>query len=919
MRLRIKLSIRLILLSLAAASLIILLTAQLVKVYFSKVAYTETAEVINHQANYYASLLKTQLETELNKIQTYSAAATNNNKLNINILHPQLKTIAQNNNSILSVWDTWEKSYTDSTYTEPFGRDLYTFQNNIDYISENLTEKDLNGDDYESVYYTIKTNNTQTITDAGWISSNSAMRKRQLRTQILVPHLKDNQFCGAVAIEYSLNNFYELIDSLNSRNDNKIMALTYEGTIVAHPNLTLIGKNISTTDTVIANRFNVIENIANGKQTEYALPDMYGNDSIYYALAPFTIGQTNKNWAILVKVPLVDIDNQVNNLYGVVHIISIVGLIILFIVVLIYSLIITIPLRRTKLILHSLAMGDVHNTSKLYIRSNDELGEMATSVNTLIDGINNVTAFAENIGNGNYGYKFELASSGDVLGNSIIEMRNSLQQAVKDEKIRALDEEHLNWASQGMNIFNRILRVDNDNFEQLTNQIIETLVNYLNAHMGGIYLKSDNNNTVFELAAHIGFNTQKYSKKTINPNDGIVGRCILEKETIYINEIPKDYVKISSGLGKSDPVSALIVPLMLNTDIIGIIEIESLKNIEKYQISFVEKLSETIASTISTVKSNLQTTILLDKSRKQAEELEQQEEEMRQNMEEMQATQEEAAKRESELTALIEGFNQMLMIVEYDLKQHIIDVNDNYSKVLNQPKQQLIGKQHRADLFMDEKDQAKHNSFWDTLLRGFVQENIEFIKNPKGEYWIHELYIPVKDEYGAIKKILCVGIDITEQKKVEYEIKQVQDGVYDKKQKPSKQKAGNLSINLDAKLEIIDLTYLKMVYKKDTTKIYNILKLYLDTLPAQIKELNEVHKLRDYNKLKSKINNLKTKMSYMGLKKVYENLRGVERILNEGKNFVEIPKMLTEIYKQWELAQTELRALLNLPAAGSDI
>lgn len=79
------------------------------------------------------------------------------------------------------------------------------------------------------------------------------------------------------------------------------------------------------------------------------------------------------------------------------------------------------------------------------------------------------------------------------------------------------------------------------------------------------------------------------------------------------------------------------------------VEIASFQLIKKFQIAFVEKLGESIASTIANVKVNMRTKRLLEESQLQAEVLRAQEKEMRQNMEEMHAIQENQQRLQEEL------------------------------------------------------------------------------------------------------------------------------------------------------------------------------------------------------------------------------------------------------------------------------
>jgi GAF domain-containing protein len=286
----------------------------------------------------------------------------------------------------------------------------------------------------------------------------------------------------------------------------------------------------------------------------------------------------------------------------------------------------------------------------------DEIGEMAKALNQLVAGLKATSGFAKEIGRGNYQSKFTPLSEEDVLGNSLIQMRNDLNAATIEESKRKLEDQQRNWATVGIAKFSEILRQDNDKLELLSFHIISNLVNYMDANQGGIFMlnETDASKVFIELVSCYAYNRQKFLQKRLELGEGLVGRCIQEKETICLTDIPNEYIKIKSGLGESNPRSLILVPLIMNNDVFGVIEIASFNEIQPYQVEFVEKIAESIASTLKAVRINMRTTKLLEQSRIQAEELAAQEEEMRQNMEELRATQEQSFRKERELQQTVD-------------------------------------------------------------------------------------------------------------------------------------------------------------------------------------------------------------------------------------------------------------------------
>jgi len=390
------------------------------------------------------------------------------------------------------------------------------------------------------------------------------------------------------------------------------------------------------------------------------------------------------NWIIGSGMYMDDINEEIVLLRKEMYGNLVLQLLLLFIAFLVMYTVLTIyikniiikPIKTIQEIINKLSKGVFPKTIK--VKSNNEIGEITKSTNVLIETFTNVKNFSLEVGKGNLDVDFNALSDEDELGTSLIEMRKNLVNArIEDEK-RKKEDAQRNWTTQGLAKFGEILRQDNDDMESLTYSIISNLVNYLEANQGGFFLLNNvededksNDDVTFNLEACYAYNRKKYLQKEIQWGEGLIGRCGLERQTIFMTDIPSDYITITSGLGDANPTSLLLIPLILNEEIFGVIEIASFKQFEKYQIEFVEKVGESIASTISSVQINNKTKYLLEQSQQQTEEMKAQEEEMRQNLEEMQATQEEMARAKADAEIAMNNLNS--------IKNPIISIDPNFN------------------------------------------------------------------------------------------------------------------------------------------------------------------------------------------------------------------------------------------------
>jgi len=294
------------------------------------------------------------------------------------------------------------------------------------------------------------------------------------------------------------------------------------------------------------------------------------------------------------------------------------------------------PIKYIRGVLLNMSKG-ILPKEKVRKRS-DEIGDMADALNQLINGLEDTSKFALEIGNGNYEAAFTPLSKDDTLGNNLIIMKNNLKIAAEGENKRKREDFQRAWFSEGIAKFGEILRISSNDLRAFSEYLVKNLVRYLEANQGAMYIINDNDK--IELTSLFAYNRIKSVENILEPGEGLIGRCVLEKETIFMTDIPEQYIKITSGLGQANPRSLLIVPLNMNQKVCGVLELASFRVFESYQIEFIEKLGETIASTIQNVKNNINTSRLLQESQEKSEKLAMQEEFTKQNIEEIKSIQE---------------------------------------------------------------------------------------------------------------------------------------------------------------------------------------------------------------------------------------------------------------------------------------
>ena len=390
--------------------------------------------------------------------------------------------------------------------------------------------------------------------------------------------------------------------------------------------------------------------------------------------------------------------------------------------------------------------------TKAHSDNNEELARQVVNMKKNI-------AFAEEIRKGNLEVEYERLED-DQIGNSLLDMRDGLVRASKREE----EEKFINV---GIAQIGDLLRSNMNNLSSLAQEVISPLVQYLGANQGGMFiLQNKEDDPHFELIACYAYERQKFLKKRVEMEEGLIGAVYLEKESIYMTEVPQDYVNIRSGLGGANPGCVLIVPMKSNEEIVGVLELASFTPFDEFKRNFVEKVCEDIAAMIISTRVNETTNRLLEESKRMTEEMRAQEEEMRQNMEEMQATQEEMKRaqaglreKEANLNALINNTDDTIFAI--DRNYEITVVNDTLKDKYARSNINLeVGKNISEVIPADQWSKWKER--YDRCLRGEKYTTVEERDSEHGTAYMETFHSPIYDENGRVSGASVISRNITD-------------------------------------------------------------------------------------------------------------------------------------------------------------
>jgi HAMP domain-containing protein/CheY-like chemotaxis protein/signal transduction histidine kinase len=217
----------------------------------------------------------------------------------------------------------------------------------------------------------------------------------------------------------------------------------------------------------------------------------------------------------------------------------------------------------------------------------------------------------------------------------VAELKDNINAMIQNLRATTDQNTEQDWLKTNLGKFTSMLQGQRD-LTTVGRILLSELAPLVNAQYGAIYqMDSSNGSDRLQMLAGYARSEDPDVPTDVSVGVGLVGQCALEKRRILLDQIPPDYVRISSGLGEAAPRNLIVLPVLFEGQTKAVVELASLAHFTPTHLTFLAQLTESIGIVLNTIEATMRTEGLLQQSQKLAVELQAQQKELQQTNEEL--------------------------------------------------------------------------------------------------------------------------------------------------------------------------------------------------------------------------------------------------------------------------------------------
>ncbi len=398
-------------------------------------AFDKAAEHIHNTSVIYSNEIKSSFDHDFAYARGIANAMSNYRQMNPSQYWDYYNSLMEKfyveHSDYLTVWTCFEYKAYQPGYRFDYGRRVLDVHKDGNKIVKAMVEKNMNGDEPGSTYYKFKQNKKEALVEPYIFSLTSDGRNMEMVSSVMVPVMENGSYIGCAGIDISMAHFEEMIHKVKPTPNSYAFLLSAEGTVVAHPDTSVIGKSFFDKKADDANLFDLKGTMVNRVDVAQRF-DADGKD-LYFTVKQLQIAQNEKPWLLGVVTPVDDMLAQANANSRFLIILGIIGLFVIAGVTWFFSARFITVISRFNNFISSVNEGDL--TVRLEMDSNDELGQLSGNLNNMVNTLHSVLSQIQSSG-------VSISSAGNQLSKKAGKLSEdaSNQAAVVEELASAMEE-----------------------------------------------------------------------------------------------------------------------------------------------------------------------------------------------------------------------------------------------------------------------------------------------------------------------------------------------------------------------------------------------------------------------------------------------------------------------------------------------
>ncbi|MBA9001755.1 HAMP domain-containing protein [Thermomonospora cellulosilytica] len=272
--------------------------------------------------------------------------------------------------------------------------------------------------------------------------------------------------------------------------------------------------------------------------------------------------------------------------------------------------------------------AEVEGVSGTWKRLTENVNELAGNLTRQVRAIAEVTSA---VAEGDLTRSITVDASGEVA-----ELKDNINSMVRSLRETTRANQEQDWLKTNLARISSLMQGHRD-LSVVAALIMDELTPLVQAQVGAFYLAEETPDGVeLALLGSYGYPAGGDRPDRFRLGESLVGQAARSRQPIMVDEMPPGYLTVSSGLGETLPTSLVVLPIVVEDQVLGVIELASVHRFTPVQRDFLQQVLETIGVNVNTIIANARTDELLAESQRLAAELQARSEELQIRQEELQ-------------------------------------------------------------------------------------------------------------------------------------------------------------------------------------------------------------------------------------------------------------------------------------------